>query len=389
METFFFIGSIFCAIISAYLLIFRSQEYQIFSNRLLGIVLLSSAILVTAYLLIKTGTLIHVPYLYKIFAPINFITTPICYLYVKSVLYNENEWNKKYNLLFIPSMIVFINYLPFYFLNYHEKIKIVESLNIEIPSSLVVKGMLIPDQYLSFFWFVQGTVYLYLMWNLIWKCKINFINSPFKDHTKLVFNWIKLFVFLNTIIGVGIVLFSMAVNISPSIVYSLPILFTPDFIVSLSFLIMCGYLLMRPYVLFGFPFEIINPKTELAVLQKNETITLEPFVEKMNQITNFFNDHKPFLNASLDVYTLANMMELPCRELSFILNHCFEQNFNDFVNQYRIHYINQKIQEGFLERYKIKTLYLQAGFISKSTFNIAFKKVNKCTPTKYIENFNA
>jgi AraC-like DNA-binding protein len=387
MDIFIFIGSIFCSFISAYLLFFKSKKYQIYSNRLLGILLISSALLVLVYLLIKTRWIIHVPYLYKIVAPINFITTPLCYLYVRAVIYNESKWSKNDFYLFIPSFIVCLNYLPFFFMNGEDKLKIVQSLNIESPSTLLVKGLLIPDQILSIFWLIQCIIYLLLIWRFLLQFDIKNTIQKFESHTKLVYKWLKLFAILNTMIGIGIIIYSFAIVFSRNLYKYIPEFLSPNLLVSTCFLMMCGYLLIHPHVLFGLPYEldIQDPRSfKQQKLDKNKA-NFDEFESKINQINIYIQEQKPYLIASLDVYTLANLIDIPSRELSFILNNCFEKNFNDFVNQHRIDYVNEKIKGGYLDKYKLEALYLKAGFTSKSTFNAAFKKVNQCTPTEYLE----
>ncbi len=390
MDVFIFIGSIFCSLISSYLLFFRSKEYQVYSNRILAILLLSSALLVLAYLLINTRWILNVPYLYKIAAPINFITTPLCYLYIRAVVNNETKWNKNNFYLFIPSFIVCLNYLPFFFINGEDKLKIVQSLNILSPSTLLVKELLISEQVLSIFWLVQCIIYLLLIWRFLLKFDIKNTIQKFESHTKLVYNWLKLFAILNTMIGIGIIVYSFAIVFSQNLYESIPEFLSPNLLVSTCFLIMCGYLLIHPHVLFGLPYEldIQDPRSfKQPKLDKNKA-NFGEFESKMNQINTYIKEQKPYLIASLDVYTLANLIDIPSRELSFILNNCFEKNFNDFVNQHRIAYVNEKIKGGYLDKYKLEALYLQAGFTSKSTFNAAFRKVNQCTPTEYLEKIS-
>ena len=351
---------------------------------------MSSALLVLAYLLINTRWILNVPYLYKIAAPINFITTPLCYLYIRAVVNNETKWNKNNFYLFIPSFIVCLNYLPFFFINGEDKLKIVQSLNILSPSTLLVKELLISEQVLSIFWLVQCIIYLLLIWRFLLKFDIKNTIQKFESHTKLVYNWLKLFAILNTMIGIGIIVYSFAIVFSQNLYESIPEFLSPNLLVSTCFLIMCGYLLIHPHVLFGLPYEldIQDPRSfKQPKLDKNKA-NFGEFESKMNQINTYIKEQKPYLIASLDVYTLANLIDIPSRELSFILNNCFEKNFNDFVNQHRIAYVNEKIKGGYLDKYKLEALYLQAGFTSKSTFNAAFRKVNQCTPTEYLEKIS-
>ena len=62
------------------------------------------------------------------------------------------------------------------------------------------------------------------------------------------------------------------------------------------------------------------------------------------------------------------------------------QNFNDFVNSYRVAFLIESMQEGSLKNYTIQALALQAGFANKTSCMNAFKKIHQCTPSQYIAN---
>ena len=62
------------------------------------------------------------------------------------------------------------------------------------------------------------------------------------------------------------------------------------------------------------------------------------------------------------------------------------QNFNDFVNSYRVASLIESMQQGGLKNYTIQALALQAGFANKTSCMNAFKKVHNCTPSQYIAN---
>ena len=96
--------------------------------------------------------------------------------------------------------------------------------------------------------------------------------------------------------------------------------------------------------------------------------------------------HKPFLQPSLTIGQLSLSLDLSPKAVSFIINQCLNQNFNDFVNSYRVGFLIDSMQEGRLKNYTIQALALQAGFANKTSCINAFKKVHNCTPSQYIAN---
>jgi AraC-like DNA-binding protein len=59
------------------------------------------------------------------------------------------------------------------------------------------------------------------------------------------------------------------------------------------------------------------------------------------------------------------------------------QTFYDYVNGYRVREVQRRIANGDAERLTILSIALDAGFASKSTFNLVFKKHTGATPSGY------
>jgi hypothetical protein len=114
MYEIFYLGSIFCALVTIYLLLFKENALRSYPDYLLSLVYLLIIWTSIIYLSIYHGWIIHVPHIYKTAAPINFIVPPFTFLYVRAVLYNEQKFSKKDLWHFIPFGLIVINYFPFY-----------------------------------------------------------------------------------------------------------------------------------------------------------------------------------------------------------------------------------------------------------------------------------
>ena len=163
----------------------------------------------------------------------------------------------------------------------------------------------------------------------------------------------------------------------------------PSLLVSVGFFVMAAYLLTHPNVLSGLPF--VKYKEVKSDVVNDESYLLpyfdEEYKHEMERIVRFFETEKPFLNKELNINQVSVALEIPSRELSFIINNYFGQRFTDFLNKYRIEYITKKINKEYLSNFTIQAIASEAGFASKSTFNLAFKKFKKCTPTEYFSKF--
>lgn len=98
---------------------------------------------------------------------------------------------------------------------------------------------------------------------------------------------------------------------------------------------------------------------------------------------------RPWQNSDLTLVDLATRLSTTPHKLSEVLNSQVGQTFYDFVNSYRVREVQRRIAAGEAKRVKMLTLALDAGFASKSTFNLVFKKFTSQTPSDYRQTAGA
>jgi AraC-like DNA-binding protein len=383
-----FLGGMFSAFLTVYLLLFNKKETKSYSDYLLAILFGLYIYCTLLYLLIYSGFINSVPFLYKTGAPLNFILPPLAYLYIRSVLYNEKKFSKWDIVHYIPFILFLINYLPFYLIPINEKAEIVNAVVLD--QSLIYKNNagVLPEYILFILRFFQTIIYLVFNWGLIKKYKKNNISKQVQDQITSVIKWLKFFNWTGVVnLGGSILLILLMLVFNGSfIVASLNLI--PGLIIALSFFAISSYLLVNPQVLFGLPFvkytELPSAISDDEV-QKIHFIT-EDYSKEIEHIRTYILEHKPYLKSSININQVSVELGIPARELSFILNNHFGLRFNDFVNNHRITYVTERLNPDYLKNYTIETLSLEAGFTSKSTFNAAFKKVHNCTPSEYLSN---
>jgi len=116
--------------------------------------------------------------------------------------------------------------------------------------------------------------------------------------------------------------------------------------------------------------------SEIDSLESPEIIALKKYMK----------EEKPYLNASLTIYDLSKETNMNVRELSLLINHDLNQHFFDFVNEYRIEKAMEILRNSKQKQLTILEILYDVGFNSKSSFNTAFKKYIKLTPTQYRES---
>jgi AraC-like DNA-binding protein len=104
---------------------------------------------------------------------------------------------------------------------------------------------------------------------------------------------------------------------------------------------------------------------------------------QINRVTDFMQQHKPYLDPSLTLQKLALSMALPAKDLSILINHQMSQHFFDFINRYRIEDAAKLLLDPSKKKMTVLEILYQVGFNSKSSFNTAFKNHTGLTPTQY------
>ena len=102
-----------------------------------------------------------------------------------------------------------------------------------------------------------------------------------------------------------------------------------------------------------------------------------------HELINLMNGEKPFLNPDLNLQMLAEKLDISSGYLSQIINRNEDKNFFDFINTYRVNTFKEMIGKDEYNHLSILGIAFEAGFKSKSTFNLSFKKITGTTPSAF------
>ena len=106
---------------------------------------------------------------------------------------------------------------------------------------------------------------------------------------------------------------------------------------------------------------------------------LHPWREKLLRL---MEQEQPWLEPELTLTELAHRLRTHPALLSKVINAGCGQNFNDFVNAYRVQEARRKLADARFAHYSLVGVALESGFNSKSTFNRVFRKVTGQAPSE-------
>jgi AraC-like DNA-binding protein len=123
-----------------------------------------------------------------------------------------------------------------------------------------------------------------------------------------------------------------------------------------------------------------------AISKKYSGSTLTGSQKKLliSKLEHLMQHEKLFINEKLSIEDVAIKLDTNSKYVSQIINETFNKNFYHFINSYRIDEAKRLLTSKGNEKYSILGIAQSVGFVSKSTFNVAFKRFTGLTPTEYI-----
>lgn len=132
-----------------------------------------------------------------------------------------------------------------------------------------------------------------------------------------------------------------------------------------------------------FPLSIYKTKPnkqQTTNISEQETNKIKTAIQKLMK-----EDHI-YINPDLNLEILSSYIGTSQKKCSQILRTEFDNNFNQFINTYRIEAFKKMIDEGKHKHFTLLSLAYDSGFESKSTFNRSFKQLTGLSPSQYIKS---
>lgn len=295
---------------------------------------------------------------------------PLLFFYVKSIL-GEKISLKQVIPHSIPIIAVLLIIMPFFFLEYDEKLLCFTDKFINLPLNISIGTFL---QYLS--------SPIYFGWILIiLKRHRQYLKNTYSYDEKINLNWMYILLIGGISIWMIECLNVIALNFTD---LEFPLKWNTSYFIKLAFLIFImfmGYYGINQGGIFSKvrPDELPNQTSK----EKTKLIPKDSANEYIEKITNYIRSKEVYLNNDLRIQDLSTSLKIPVHIISNIINNELNQNFYDFINAYRIEEVKKRLHNPEYNNLTIIGIAFDCGFNSKATFNRLFKNHTGLTPSQY------
>ncbi|WP_234733645.1 helix-turn-helix domain-containing protein [Tellurirhabdus bombi] len=340
---------------------------------------------------LHTGLFIKSPYLYSIFEPFFYLAIPSSFLYIRSILQDRIAF-KNYDFIhLIPFLFRLIELLFFYSFQPVAGPIMAHLSPLGSGSIFPFEDVQLPSfAHFHLMLFVSIIYYFFQVRLLIHSYRSFRFKYLVRQASKM--EWLFIYLLFNTFL---LAIFFANVFIAPAHKGA-----TLEIAIGIYLISILAYVLYRwsTQHVATHPSTTLEPYSEVIPTNDQEENLLGSEVEKIEslqadkrldyrqRIESFLNNQQAYLKKGYSLKALSEDVNLPHHHVSAVINREFNMNFNDYINQYRIKYIQTIMLQPESSQLTLEGLAWQAGFSSRSTFFRAFTKFTNSTPTEYINN---
>jgi len=125
--------------------------------------------------------------------------------------------------------------------------------------------------------------------------------------------------------------------------------------------------------------QITSPATNALMPGAEADMVLEILGKGMKE-------EKWFQNPSLSLRELAENLTISSNQLSWLLNERIGQNFNEYINSFRLENFKEIALNPANSHLTLLSLAYESGFNSKTVFNTFFRKIEGMTPKAWLRS---
>jgi len=336
------------------------------ANRLLGYLLLSFSFSISGFIIERNDAAAKYSFLLGLSQIVLFLFGPLFYFYVKALTKRKFSFREQHLLHFLPFLFLILYYIPFIIKNPADKLAFYYSEARRFESMAILSV-----QILHLF------IYIFYTNKLIRKHEKK-IMTTMSSIDKINLRWLRMGIYLFA--GVfGFMMFIIVMFIAGIDLFAYFQIIVP-LSVSTIICLMGFYGLKQPIIFQNDEEKIKKKKYEKSALIDSVS---EEYLQKL---LCYMDTEKPYLQCNLTLQKLSSALGITPHHLSQIINEKLNQNFFDFINQYRVKEAQNLLVHPKGQLLTILAISEESGFNSKTAFNTAFTHVTNMTTSEFRKN---
>lgn len=326
--------------------------------------------------------------------PVTMALIPLFYLYADCLTTPCKSFKVTGWLHFLPSIIIALAMLPYWWLTNTERIDFVSTGLGHSESQWIITYITWIFR-VGVFVFInlQFIIYLFFFQRLIKRHKKS-IQQVFAYTENINLRWL-----FNLFLGFFVFLFvlysSRFFGIRDDVNHR--IIFNIGFIAINLYIGIKGVIQPNVYSLFKnddqiaeslevnhlFPIGVTSEEIKEEVSKYSTSRLTDELRNQIKQELLEYMQKRQYHKLNFNIEDIAEALNTNTRYISQVINETFEMNFFNFVNKFRIDDAKEILQSKDSEKYTIEGVAKMVGFNSKSSFNGAFKKSTGYTPSEF------
>ncbi len=286
------------------------------------------------------------------------------WFYVANLTNSERKFSRRDLLFFVPTAI----YVAFRLILFAQNLEFKNWFGTNYYAPFIGSFVFVTE-------FAWNVAFLYFAIKHYQKYRA-WLNENFSDTEKIKFDWLRNFLYIFTFIFVLGAVFDFTNSFVFKLSYIQYFYFELVLALVTYYLAIAGYLRSKTIEL-AFAPQAEENESKKTLLPEKELGKLK------SKLQNLMETEKPYLNPQLTLSDLSKNLGVNSAVLSFVINSGFAKNFNDFVNEFRIAEVKEKLRKGATENLTLLAVAFDCGFNSKATFNRAFKKFTGVSPKEF------
>ncbi|HRZ26869.1 MAG TPA: AraC family transcriptional regulator [Spirochaetota bacterium] len=306
--------------------------------------------------LLNSRKIYSFPELFFVQIPVIVSMGPVLYFYVLSLTEDKNKIEKKEWLHFVPSLLAVVFAIVYIIVFNRDDKTVFIGKMLQDNGFILIRGILTSGAAV-FLPVIYTAVSVRRIWSRMKR------GNPAYRTIMLLLGTIFLWLFMGMMGIVG------------TITISTPVLELVNYFLSLIIIIFYVLSQKYPYLMLFATVPLKKKSYAKSHLDRVDLTSLR------KQLTIIMEEEKLFCDEDLSLARLSDVLGITQHQLSQFLNTYYQQNFNNFLNNYRIN----EAKKIFLEEPDRQTLSVafSVGFNSYSAFHAAFKKHTTMSPAQF------